>query len=86
MALGKPVITTRHVEIPRIIKEILVDENDVDGLAQAISTAVDSADLREELGEKSRELAETHFSSDNAARTGELLERLREKRVLSVDE
>src|SRR5262249_8813138 len=30
MAFGKPVITTRHVEIPRIIKEIVVDENDVD--------------------------------------------------------
>ena len=34
MACGKPVVTTRHVEIPRIVEQILVDENDVDGLAE----------------------------------------------------
>jgi colanic acid/amylovoran biosynthesis glycosyltransferase len=28
MACGKPVVTTRHVEIPRIVEQILVDENE----------------------------------------------------------
>ncbi|MEZ6081284.1 MAG: carbamoyltransferase N-terminal domain-containing protein [Pirellulaceae bacterium] len=32
MACGKPVISTRHVEIPNVIKRLLVDEKDVDGL------------------------------------------------------
>ena len=35
MACGKPVVTTRHVEIPRIVEQILVDENDAEALAGA---------------------------------------------------
>jgi colanic acid/amylovoran biosynthesis glycosyltransferase len=73
MAFGKPVITTRHVEIPFVIDEILVDENDVHGLAQAILQAYRSASLRERLGEKNRKIAEELFSTRNAARTGEIL-------------
>lgn len=76
MALGKPVITSRHVEIPRIIKEILVDENDVDGLANAIELALSSHSLRERLAAQSRELAETHFSSTNTAKTCAILARI----------
>ncbi|MGE0822332.1 MAG: glycosyltransferase family 4 protein [Candidatus Binatia bacterium] len=76
MAFGKPVITTRHVEIPRIIKEIVVDENDVDGLAQAIWQAYQSASLRERLGRRNRQLAEELFSPRNGARTAQLLSHL----------
>lgn len=36
MAFGKPVITTNHVEIPRVVPEIIVEEDDVQGLAQGI--------------------------------------------------
>ena len=42
MACGKPVVTTRHVEIPRIIEQILVDENDVHGLAEALEQVYQS--------------------------------------------
>lgn len=76
MAMGKPVITTRHVEIPRIIKEILVEENDADGLADAIELALSSSSLRERLSKQSRELAEKHFSSANASQTNAILKRL----------
>ena len=73
MAFGKPVITTRHVEIPRIIKRIVVDENDVQGLAVAIQQVYGSASLRDELGVNNRRIAEQVFSSNNAARSAALL-------------
>ena len=76
MASGKPVITSRHVEIPRIIKEILVDENDVEGLASAIDLVLSSPSLRERLSVQSRDLAETYFSAKNASKTSVLLARL----------
>jgi colanic acid/amylovoran biosynthesis glycosyltransferase len=76
MAFGKPVITTRHVEIPRIVKEILVDENDVAGLADAIRRVYESSELRQRLSELSRRTAEQFFSSANVARTASILEGL----------
>ena len=73
MAFGKPVITTRHVEIPRILDEIVVDENDAHGLAQAIQRVYQSAALRHQLGEKNRKIAEKLFSNRNAQRTASIL-------------
>ena len=67
MAFGKPVISTRHVEIPRVIPEILVDENDVDQLADAIESVYQSATFRKRLGEQSRAIAETVFSPKTAS-------------------
>lgn len=76
MAFGKPVVTTRHVEIPFVIDEILADENDVHGLAQAILRAYRSSSLREKLGEKNRKIAEEMFSTRNATRTGQIFKAL----------
>lgn len=73
MAFGKPIITTRHVEIPRIIDQILVDENDADGLAQAIDQLYRSPELREHLGARNREIAERLFSTRNTAKTAGIL-------------
>lgn len=81
MAFGKPVITTRHVEIPRIIEEIVVDENDVEGLAHAIRKTYGSEAFRRRMGEKNREVAERLFSTRNAARTAELMRRLADGRA-----
>jgi colanic acid/amylovoran biosynthesis glycosyltransferase len=76
MASGKPVVTTRHVEIPRIVEQMLVDENDVDGLAAALDHVLDSAALRERLGERNRVLAEEHFSTANVDATWSLLNQI----------
>jgi glycosyltransferase involved in cell wall biosynthesis len=73
MACGKPVVTTRHVEIPRIVEQILVDENDVDALAEALERVYQSPSLRDELGERNRELAELHFSNRNISQKMHLL-------------
>ncbi|MDI3340764.1 MAG: glycosyltransferase family 4 protein [Sphaerobacter sp.] len=73
MAFGKPVITTRHVEIPRIIDEILVDENDAEGLARAIDHLSRSPEECARLGAKNRQIAEAVFSRRNTARTAAIL-------------
>jgi len=69
MALGKPVITTRHVEIPRVLDAVLVDENDVRGLADAIRSLRHDVVRRAELGRDNRAVATRAFSPANAGRT-----------------
>jgi glycosyltransferase involved in cell wall biosynthesis len=76
MAFGKPVITTRHVEVPRVVPEILVDENDAEGLAAAIRKVQGSLPLRQRLGAQNRQLAEDVFSSGNARKTARILRNL----------
>lgn len=83
MACGKPVITTRHAEIPRIVPEIIVDENDVDGLAAAIEQVYLSQPLRARLGRQNRALAEKYFPARNSQQTVEILCRVAQNRVLN---
>ncbi|MEX2315987.1 MAG: glycosyltransferase family 4 protein [Pirellulales bacterium] len=76
MACGKPVVTTRHVEIPRIVEQIVVEENDVDALADALERVRESSALRKQLGQRNRELAEMHFSASNFGRKIRLLRQI----------
>jgi glycosyltransferase involved in cell wall biosynthesis len=73
MACGKPVVTTRHVEIPRIVEQILVEENDVHALAEALERIYQSPALRKDMGQRNRELALQHFSPRNVDQTAQLL-------------
>ena len=74
MALGKPVVTTRHTEIPRVVEQIIVPESDVPALAEALRRVYHSATLRRESGERNRELAEEHFSIRNISERLRLFE------------
>ncbi|HEX3600144.1 MAG TPA: glycosyltransferase family 4 protein [Lacipirellulaceae bacterium] len=65
MAYGKPVVTTRHTEIPRVVDKIVVKENDVPELVEGLQKVYRSVALRKELGLRSREVAEEHFSNRN---------------------
>lgn len=76
MACGKPVVTTRHTEIPRIVEQIMVEENDVHALADALNRVYSSRTLRQQLGERNRELAELHFSNRNISQKMRLLQQL----------
>jgi glycosyltransferase involved in cell wall biosynthesis len=76
MAYGKPVVTTRHTEIPRVVEQIIVPENDVRALADALQLVYNSAALRRQLGLRNRELAEMHFSSRNLMRKMRLLQQI----------
>ncbi len=76
MAFGKPVVSTRHVEIPRILDTVLVEENDVAGLAEALRRLYALPQMRRQEGEKNRALAEQTFSPDNVGRTYRALSQL----------
>ncbi|MCA9157315.1 MAG: glycosyltransferase family 4 protein [Planctomycetales bacterium] len=76
MACGKPVISTRHVEIPNVIKRLLVDEKDVDGLARALLQVYESAELRGELSIESRQTAIDYFSASNVDQTAAIFQRV----------
>lgn len=76
MAFGKPVIATRHVEIPFVIDRIVVEENDPAALAEAIRQIYESPELREDLGRRNRETAVETFSTRNAVRMAGILEGL----------
>jgi colanic acid/amylovoran biosynthesis glycosyltransferase len=75
MAFGKPVIATRHVEIPAVLDAVLVPEGDDAALARAIEDVLSSPELRLLEGEKNRKLAERYFDSGNASRTFDVLRR-----------
>lgn len=76
MAFGKPIISTRHVEIPRVLTEVLVEENDVDALAEAILSVKSDETWRKRMGENNRNLGERLFTTRNAERTAQILTRL----------
>jgi colanic acid/amylovoran biosynthesis glycosyltransferase len=73
MAFGKPVITTSHVEIPHVVEQIIVGENDVEGLARAVQQVYQSPLLRQRLGERNRRIAQELFSPHNAESTARIL-------------
>lgn len=63
MSRGKPVVSTHHVGIPELVqKGLLVEENDVDALAEAIACLADNSQLRRELGDKNHDLIKREFS------------------------
>jgi colanic acid/amylovoran biosynthesis glycosyltransferase len=65
MALGLPVVTTRHSGIPELVEDglsgVLVEERDVEGLAGALATLVARPELWPRMGRAGRErVAERH--------------------------
>lgn len=66
MAHGLPVVSTRHAGIPEAVDDgvtgYLVDEGDVEAMADAVATLAADAGLRERLGAAGRARIRTHFS------------------------
>jgi colanic acid/amylovoran biosynthesis glycosyltransferase len=73
MACAKPVISTRHAGIPELVPEILVEENDVAGLARALAYLADHPQVRHEMGLRNRKIVEREYSAANVAQMEELL-------------
>lgn len=84
MACGKPVIATRHVEIPRVLPAVLVPEDDPAALAEAIARTAADPGLRARLGRDNRAIAEREFSTANARRAAELLARAARRQPLET--
>ena len=75
MAFSKPVISTRHTGIPEAVETILVDENSVDQLSEALDSVCNSTELRLELGQNNRRRAKEFFSEENNTRLEEILKK-----------
>lgn len=58
MASGLPIVSTRHADIPYVLNAgeagLLVEENDMDGLARGLSSLLDTAGRREALSRAGR--------------------------------
>jgi len=73
MAFGKPIVSTRHTGIPEALDAILVEENNVEQLAEALNMICESVELRRQLGEKNRKVAEAMFSPANTEKLEKIL-------------
>jgi colanic acid/amylovoran biosynthesis glycosyltransferase len=73
MAWGKPVISTRHAGIPELVEEILIDENDVSGLINALDHLLDHPEKWEEMGRKNREIIDARYRKENVSQLVDLL-------------
>jgi len=66
MAFEKVVIATRHADIPNVIREILVPENNAEALADAIERVIEMPEqMRKAIGVKNREIVLQEFSEKN---------------------
>lgn len=77
MLAARPVIATRVGSIPEAILDrqtgLLIEKNDVDGLAQALQTLRDDPIQRLHLGKQAREMAVAHFTVEAMTRQYEHL-------------
>jgi colanic acid/amylovoran biosynthesis glycosyltransferase len=81
MSRKKPVISTRHVGIPELVRNgVLVDENDAEGLAEAIARLADDPGLRRELGQENHEIIKQEFSENSVLQLRELFGKFRPPR------
>lgn len=71
MSYEKPIVATKHTGIPELVPDILVDENDIQGLAAGIEKLADDSKLRETTGKRNRKIIEEGFSNRNV---GQLLD------------
>lgn len=68
LTTGLPVISTRHAGIGEVVREgetgLLVDERDVDGMAQAMIRVARDPVFARQMGAKAREDALRHYTAD----------------------
>ncbi len=69
-ASGLPVVSTRHAGIPDVVLDgetgFLVEEGDVDGMAQAMIRLAQDPQLAAKMGQAGRKRVEEHFSMDRS--------------------
>ena len=65
MSYEKSIVSTYHTGIPELVPDILVEENDIDGLAKGIAKLADDKDLRIKTGQRNRKIIEKDYSNNN---------------------
>lgn len=77
MAWGKPAITTRHAGNPELIKDILIEEGNVEQLAGAICDLLDHPEKRRELGRRNKEMIKERYTKDNVKYLADIFKRVK---------
>ena len=72
MSHAKPVISTKHAGIPELVEDILVEENDVDALADAIARLADDPGIRSQMGKRNYNIIKSKYSDQAVLQLGEL--------------
>jgi glycosyltransferase involved in cell wall biosynthesis len=79
MAAGVPVVASRVGENPHIIEHgkdgLLIEPRDVEGMASALTTLVDDASLRRELGAAARDKVSRQYTVSHMTRAYEQIYR-----------
>jgi colanic acid/amylovoran biosynthesis glycosyltransferase len=87
MALGRPVVSTRHSGIPELVEDelsgLLADEGDAEMIATAIERLADDPELQRSLSEQARSKVEREFDTRHLGQT--LRAHYRSLRVVSGD-
>ncbi len=65
MAFEKPVISTRHAGIPEYVKEVLINQNNVDELIKAILFFIENPTEKIRQGVENRKIIESKFPVSN---------------------
>ena len=81
MAHAKPVIATRLGGIPELVEETLVEEGDIQELANALRQYICDLELRKTSGENNQEIVKSFYSARNITEISTLWEEslMREK-------
>ena len=79
MAYGKPVVTTKHVGIPELVENMLVEQDNPEQLAKAIGYLLDHPEVYASHGERNKKIIAEKFSKNNATTLKELFDLLAKK-------
>jgi len=67
MSYEKPIVATQHTGIPELVPDILVAENDIEGLAEGLARLADDPELRRQMGTRNRAIVAQQYSRENVA-------------------
>jgi len=81
MAWGKPVIATKHAGNSELVEEFLVEERNVDELAESIQYLFDNKDKWKELGKRNKEIITEKFSKSNIESLVNVIDGLKKNKV-----
>ncbi len=82
MAYGKPVISTKHVGIPELVEDMLVEQDNPQELAQAMGFLLDHPEEYGRMGERNKAIMAEKFSKKNVKTLNELFSRVAGKALV----
>jgi len=76
MAFEKPVISTKHAGIPEYVNEIIINQNDVEELIQAIMYFIDNPPEKKRQGVENRKIIQEKFSITNIGKLNSIFQEI----------